>query len=335
VRFGFISFNVVLLAIVMVFILMNRSSNNSVYTQSAAISSNNSSITNPLDQLSSADIAVTVAHMDSLVEVSGVTSQANSDKAELASAPTDNNISVQPQVAASAFKSNKDIQTYIAQAGDTLASVAAKFSVTSDSIKNSNGLSGTAITAGTKLLIPPISGIIYTVKSGDTPQSLATTYKASVADIIASNDAEIAGLQVGEQIIIPNATLPAPIYNAVASGDFAWGTTAIYGGNEYDYGFCTWYVATQISVPNNWGNASSWAYYARADGWTVSSTPIVGAIAQTPYAAHGEGHVAIVTAVSADGSQIQFKDMNGIAGWGRVGYSGWVSTSTFPNYIYH
>jgi surface antigen len=70
-------------------------------------------------------------------------------------------------------------------------------------------------------------------------------------------------------------------------------------------------------------------------GWSVSSKPTVGAIAQTPYAAGGEGHVAIVDGVSADGTQIKFRDMNGLAGWGRVGYSGWVSASTFPNYITH
>ncbi len=66
----------------------------------------------------------------------------------------------------------------------------------------------------------------------------------------------------------------------------------------------------------------------------MSTTPQVGAIAQTALAAGGEGHVAIVTAVSPDGSQIQFKDMNGLAGWGRVGQSGWVSASTYQHYIY-
>jgi len=45
------------------------------------------------------------------------------------------------------------------------------------------------------------------------------------------------------------------------------------------------------------GNASSWAYYAVLSGWTVSSSPQVGAIAQTSYAAGGEGHVAVVDAV--------------------------------------
>ncbi len=121
--------------------------------------------------------------------------------------------------------------------------------------------------------------------------------------------------------------------SVASAGGFPWGGGPIYGFNGYDYGFCTWYVASQIAVPSNWGNASSWSYYASISGWSVSSTPSVGAIAQTPYAAGGEGHVAIVDAVN--GNLIKYRDMNGLAGWGAVGYSGWVSASTFPNYISH
>jgi surface antigen len=65
-------------------------------------------------------------------------------------------------------------------------------------------------------------------------------------------------------------------------------------------------------------------------GWHVSTTPTVGSIAQK---GGGEGHVAIVTAVNPDGS-IQVRDMNGIAGWGRVGY-GTKSATTFQHYISH
>jgi surface antigen len=176
--------------------------------------------------------------------------------------------------------------------------------------------------------------MVYVVKSGDTPESLAATYSANKDSITAYNDAELAGLTVGERIIIPNGHPAAtPTVRSGFSGGSAWGSTPIYGYNGYDPGFCTWYVATQISVPANWGNASSWAYYATQSGWTVSSTPTVGAIAQTPYAAGGEGHVAIVDAVNGD--MIQFRDMNGIAGFGVVGYSGWVPASTYPNYISH
>jgi surface antigen len=299
-------------------------------------------VANPLDQLSSADIALTVAQMANLPEATPINNQADSQAAELAMSATNNNVVAKPQVVATALKSRANITTYVAQSGDTIASIAAKYDITTNSILWSNGLRANTVTPGQKLVIPPVTGIVYTVQAGDTAQSLAQKYSANEAQIIAYNDAEIGGFQVGEQILIPNGTQTVTSATAVAASSsgsgasFPWGgDSPVYGANGYDYGYCTWFVASQISVPNNWGNASSWAYYAAHSGWNVSSTPTVGSIAQTPYAAGGEGHVAIVTAVSADGSQIKYEDMNGLAGWGRVGYSGMVPASTFVNYISH
>jgi surface antigen len=65
-------------------------------------------------------------------------------------------------------------------------------------------------------------------------------------------------------------------------------------------------------------------------GWTVSTTPRAGAIAQSD--AGYEGHVAIVERVNDDGT-IYYSDMNGIAGWGRVGYAT-APASKFSHYIY-
>jgi surface antigen len=67
-------------------------------------------------------------------------------------------------------------------------------------------------------------------------------------------------------------------------------------------------------------------------GWTVSTGPVKGAIAQTD--AGFEGHVAYVEDVRGGGAEIRYSDMNGLAGWGRVGYSDWVSSSRFQHYIY-
>lgn len=326
--------NVVVLAVILAFILENPRSTEAVLSPSALDNSQPTTAANPLDQLSSANIALTVARMSNLPETTAVANQAESQSADLAIIANSDNVVSKPQVVATALKSRADIQAYVTKTGDTLASLASQFGVTSDSIRWSNNLTGTTIPAGTKLAIPPVNGIVYTVKSGDTPAGLAQKYSANQAQIVAYNDAEISGLQPGEQIIIPNGTQQvATTAAALAPAGFAWGSSPVYGYNGYDYGFCTWYVATQVSVPANWGNASSWAYYARLSGWNVSSTPTVGAIAQTALAAGGEGHVAIVDAVSPDGTQIKFRDMNGLAGWGRVGYSGWVSASTYQNYI--
>lgn len=324
--------NLVILAII-AFVVV-QGSNNPV--QSAAVAPDTSAAAvNPLDQVSSADIALTVARMNNLPETTAINNQAQSQAAEVALTSTSNNVTAKPEVVATALKSRADIQTYTFQNGDSIPNLATKFGITSDSIRWSNNINGDTVPVGTKLIIPPVSGIVYTVKAGDTPESLAARYNVSKEQILAYNDGEISGLQVGEQIIIPNASQTATTAAAIVAGSgaassaaFPWGNGPMYGYNGYDYGYCTWYVATQVNVPANWGNASTWAYYARLSGWHVSSAPTIGSIAQK---GGGEGHVAIVTGVNPDGS-VTVRDMNGFAGWGRVG-SGTVSSGFFQNFI--
>lgn len=326
--------NLVILAVIALAVLQNPRT----AVQSAPITPTGTAAVNPLDQVSSADIALTVARMNNLPETTAITNQAQSQAADVAMTSATNNVTAKPEVVATALKSRADIQTYTFQNGDSIPNLATKFGITSDSIRWSNNINGDTVPAGTKLLIPPVSGIVYTVKAGDTPDSLAARFNVSKEQILAYNDGEISGLQVGEQIIIPNASqnattaagITAASGAAGASATFPWGNGPMYGYNGYDYGYCTWYVATQINVPGNWGNASTWAYYARMSGWKVSSAPTVGAIAQK---GGGEGHVAIVTGVNPDGS-VTVRDMNGFAGWGRVG-TGTVSSGFFQNFITH
>jgi LysM repeat protein len=288
-------------------------------------------VSSPLDQLSSAQIALTVSKMTSLPETTPITNQADSQAAELAMASsTSGNIVLRPQVIDNKTKSIANLVYYTTQPGDTLANLASKFGVTSNSISWSNSLGGSDPKAGTKLAIPPVNGIVYTVKPGETAQGLASKYGSNAAEIISFNNAEVSGLQPGQTIVIPNGSIQAPVF------------VSFYGGNGYDYGYCTWYVANQVSVPTNWGNASTWAYYARQSGWNVSSNPRVGAIAQTPYAAGGLGHVAVVRAVNGDGTiwvsemnsygQKSMSDPTPYGGWSRVDWK-IVSISHFPNYI--
>jgi hypothetical protein len=95
----------------------------------------------------------------------------------------------------------------------------------------------------------------------------------------------------------------------------------------YDAGNCTAYVAGRISVPDTWGNANAWDDHAQAEGHTVSSEPIVGAIAQSDGGFYG--HVAVVIAIAGD--QVQVSEMN-VRGLGVVDEA-WYPISTFK-YIY-
>ena len=320
VRAMLLTANAALLGLVLYFVLTARSAtaDNQLNVHSSANAA--VSVANPLDQLSSADIAVTVSRMTGLSETTSVTNLADSADVALGSAPVTDNVVSKPQVTATAFKSKNDIQEYTVKAGDTVTSIAAKFNVTSDSIRWSNGLSGDTVNLNAKLLIPPVgySGIVYTVKAGDTLDSLATKYKADKTELAAANDAEISGLQVGERIIIPGGQQPVVVssYSPYGSG-YAWGTTAIYGSNGYTYGYCTWWVAQRrIQVgkplPSNLGNASSWGYIARNAGLPTGNSPRQYAAAVT--STYGEGHVVFVEAVNPDGS-ILISEMNHL-GWG-------------------
>jgi len=282
--------------------------------------------------LSSAQIALTAAQITHMSELTAIRNQADSDILTLAVPPSDSSVLAKPQIVSTAQKSKKDIVSYTTVAGDSIDTLATKFGVSADSIRWSNNISGSNVAAGVKLAIPPINGIVYTVKAGDTPSSIAAKYSADEGQIIVLNDAEINGLVAGEQIIVPNGRVAPPVtYSGYSSTISSF--TASYGGNGYAPGWCTWYAASRVAVPNNWGNANTWDNYAALSGWTVSRTPVAGAIAQTD-AGFG-GHVAIVEQVSEDGSMIIYSDMNGLKGWGAVGTSGWVPASQFPHYIYH
>lgn len=329
-RYGLLTANLALLVTAAGFIsgAMGSSSDATSKAVNSVVSANGA--IGPLDQLSSTDVAVNIARTTYLEEAVAVTNQADSAKVAISIIPADSSVAVKPQIIATDVKSIRDIQTYITQEGDTIASIAEKFNVTSESIRWSNNLTSGVLRAGTELTIPPVTGIVYTVQAGDTPEALAQKYRAEAAQIIAFNDAELHGLQPGQKIIIPNGTQPVQSRGsnaAVAAYDF-------YGGyNGYDRGWCTWYAANRVSIPNNWGNANTWASRARAAGWTVSSAPVPGAIAQT--SAGRWGHVGIVEAVSPDGTMIKYSDMNGLAGFNRVGHSDWVPVNAkYQSYIY-
>jgi surface antigen len=329
IRGGLVLSNLAILALIVSIVLPSPHAAPSTQASALANVHNSAAVVNPLDQVSSADIALTVARMSSLPESTAINNQAESQAVALAApAVTGNSVISKPQVVSTALKSSADIQIYTSVSGDTISSLAQRFGVTSDSIRWSNNLTGDALTAGSKLKIPPVNGIVYTVKAGDTVDSLAKKFNANRDKIVAFNDAEIKGLVPGAQIVVPDGTqaiaqTAAQIARSYsASTSFPWGSSPIYGYNGYDYGYCTWYVANKISVPSNWGNANTWDNRA----------PRAGAVAQSD--AGAEGHVAYVEAVSDDGSMIKYSDMNGLAGFGRVGYSDWVSASHFPHYIY-
>lgn len=344
-----VALNVLMLVTIGAFALRGTSSQQTLGNVSSSAVNNGAG--EPLDQISSADIAANAAKVLNLTERTAVNNQADSVAAELAVSAADSTVVAKPQSVVTTFASSKDIKAYVVAGGDTVSSIAAKFNVTSDSVMWSNNLSGNTVNAGTKLAIPPVNGIIYTVKTGDTVDGLASKYRANKDQIIVVNDIELTGLAVGQQILIPNGQQPAApaAAPAYAGGGFAAGGSiaAAYGPyNGYDYGFCTWYVANRRAevgnaIPQNLGNASTWDDRAAAMGLLVNKTPTVGAAVVTSQ--RGAGHVAFVEAVNADGSiwmsemnsygQTSMTDATPRGGWGVRDYK-LVSAGVAGSYNY-
>lgn len=255
----------------------------------------------------------------------------------------------------------RGVITYTVAEGESLETIAAKRGLSTDQIRWSNGMKTVDISPGQVLSLPSVSGIVYTLKEGDTAADLASRYGANEQEIISFNDLE-QGLVVGKKIVLPGGVLPdveRPEYTSNRRGSSSSSSSS---GNSYSYtyygssmtrqnlrrvydnvvrdptnkmyaGQCTYYAwwwrwAHGNPLPGDgtaWGNARSWASTARRYGLTVNKSPSVGAIFQT--ASGGVGHVGVVIGVNADGS-ILVREMN------YNYHAGVIFESTIPaNYV--
>lgn len=280
-----------------------------------------------VDQIAAADLAASTAQVADLSVASNVANLSISLNAKETLSQNDDNLLTKPQIVQP--NAQRGITSYTTVTGDTVQTVASRFGLTTDTVKWANNLATDSLAPGTALTIPGTDGVVYTTKDGDSVQSLAQKYGADAARIVSYNDLEVSGLTAGTRIVIPGGILPENerprlATTTASSSSYRSAAAAAVAGNKYDYGYCTWYVynkRAQIGRPvgSFWGNAVSWASYARAAGYTVNNTPEVGAVLQN---GGGYGHVAFVESVGGDGS-VTVSEMN---------YVGWniVSTRTIP-----
>ncbi|MFZ5982322.1 MAG: LysM peptidoglycan-binding domain-containing protein [Patescibacteria group bacterium] len=219
---------------------------------------------------------------------------------------------------------------YEVKEGDTVGAIASAHGITTNTILWANEIDNiNSIMPGDKIFILPVSGLTYTVQSGDSIETVAKKYKAEKEKIIAFNDLPANGeLKVGEEIVIPGGEKevirPAtPATESSSALGIASRTYEPFGkvlsgkagtGHSFPYGYCTWYVAQRKYVP--WGgNAGTWLYRAKAMGYATGKSPRAGSIIVTSES--WWGHVGIVEKVSGD--SVTISEMN---------YKGWAKKSS-------
>lgn len=104
----------------------------------------------------------------------------------------------------------KVIVEYEIETGDNLSSIAHKFDITLDTLLWANDLNkNSLIQPGQKLVVLPVSGVLYIIREGDTLSEIAETYHAEIKDIISFNElSNINDIFIGDILIIPGGKKP-------------------------------------------------------------------------------------------------------------------------------
>ena len=120
--------------------------------------------------------------------------------------------------------------------GDTIRGIAARFNVLPETVMGSNGIydPDEPLAQGRVLMIPPIDGMYYLPKEGDTVQSVAERFQvdAEVITSFAGNNLKDGNVQAGQAILVPGGMMPprdvATLYT-VRKGDTLRRIAARYG----------------------------------------------------------------------------------------------------------
>lgn len=139
------------------------------------------------------------------------------------------------------------------------------------------------------------------------------------------------------QVVEQTTTVSTPSNSSSSSpssSSSAASNNARYDASSYPVGECTWGVKSQLSwVGPYWGNANQWVASARAEGFSVGTTPQVGAVAVWVGGAYG--HVALVTAVESS-TNIQVSESNYMGRRYIGNHRGWFNpTTTSEGTVYY
>ncbi|NQQ33459.1 CHAP domain-containing protein [Streptococcus suis] len=168
--------------------------------------------------------------------------------------------------------------------------------------------------------------------------ALAQQQAASIISTpVAQSSTETVATPSQSQVVEQSTTVSTPSNSSSSSSSSsssAASNNARYNASSYPVGECTWGVKSQVSwVGPYWGNANQWVASARAEGFSVGTTPQVGAVAVWVGGAYG--HVALVTAVESS-TNIQVSESNYMGRRYIGNHRGWFNpTATSEGTVYY
>lgn len=235
---------------------------------------------------------------------------------------------------------SSEVVEYEVKPWESFAFIAQKFNISKDTIYWANDFSkGHRLHPGDIIKVPPVSGLVHKVSSGETLSGIAKKYDIEEKKIMRQNLLlSAADLKAWSTIVVPWAKkiAPKPVISAApkrttstttaSKNTSTWYSFAAKAKSEYvstawkfqlvwrkPYsgapGNCTWYVASHKSVNWRW-NANQWIRNARAKGHPIGNNPTIGSIVQFEWRGYNPyyWHVAIV--IDVTDTHIIVSDMN-------------------------
>jgi len=131
------------------------------------------------------------------------------------------------------------LRHYTVKSGDSLTGIASRFGVSMMTLWWANHLtSKDQLHQGEVLVIPPVNGLVITVKAGDTLDALGTKYNVDPDAILQLNNLTDPNLVVGQVLILPGAKCapiptpkPTPTPRRTSSGGGSTGSKVYVSGN--------------------------------------------------------------------------------------------------------
>jgi murein DD-endopeptidase MepM/ murein hydrolase activator NlpD len=253
---------------------------------------------------------------------------------------------LKPVVVATTVEDGSDqLRTYKVRPGDTLTGIAGRTGVSMMTIWWANKLkSKDDLKVGQVLVIPPVDGLVVTVKAGDTLDSIAAAAKVDAADIVETNALTDETLVVGQVLILPGARgkpIPTPkptrapsVRVATVSRPTSGGRTTTRPPAQYTGGAFAWPAAGgYISQYYHWGHPAldiagdyGTAIKAAAGGTVVYAGWKSNGGGYQVWIAHGGGLYTTYSHLSSVG--VSYGEQVGRGEFiGRMGASGWATGS--------
>lgn len=236
------------------------------------------------------------------------------------------------------------LRTYKVRSGDTLTGIASRTGVSMMTIWWANKLkSKDDLKIGQVLVIPPVNGLVVTVKAGDTLDSIAATANVDAADIVATNSLTDETLVIGQVLILPGARgkpIPtpkptkAPVVKVATVSRPSSGSTTTRPPAQYTGGAFAWPVAGgYISQYYHYGHPAldiageyGTAIKAAAAGTVIFAGWKNNGGGYQIWIAHGSGLYTTYNHLSSVGVSYGERVGRGEV-IGRMGASGWATGS--------